>query len=77
MKQHIVAFASVTYANKAKAVLNREGVSAKVIRTPGNVSGGCGYSVVAAAGASFITGVLERNGIPYKSISEVRSQGKA
>lgn len=72
MKQHIVAFASVTYANKAKAVFNKEGVTARVVRTPRNVSGGCGYSVVVTAGASFITDVLDRNGIPYKSISEKR-----
>ncbi len=72
MKQHIVAFASVTYANKAKAVLNREGIRAQVRRTPAGFSGGCGFSVIAAASASSITNILERAGIPYKSISEAR-----
>lgn len=71
VKKHIVAFASVTFASKAKALLNKAGITAEIIRTPRNIAGGCGYSVTAAAPAEKITKILEDNNIPYKSISEI------
>lgn len=70
MKKHIAAFASVTYANKAKTALNRAGIPAEIRRTPGNISGGCGYSVLTAAPAETVIRILGENRIPYKSINE-------
>ena len=71
MKKHIIAFASVTFAGKAKALFNKAGIAADIRRTPRNIAGGCGYSVTASAPAEMLTGILERNNIPYKSISEI------
>lgn len=73
MKKYIIAFASVTYANKAETLFNKMGVAAKIIRTPGKVAGGCGYSIVLSADPVFIMRTLEKNGIPYKGISEEKS----
>lgn len=70
MKKHIAAFASVTYANKANAVLTRYGIPAKVSRTPRTLAGGCGYSVTAECSAERLKRILDENGITYKSISE-------
>lgn len=71
MKKHIVAFASVTFANKARAALNRAGIPASIRRTPKNIASGCGYSVVASAPAETIVRILGENRIPYRSINEI------
>lgn len=73
MKKHIAAFSSVTYANKAKAAFNKYGISARIQRTPKNLAGGCGYSVIADTSAERLKRILEENGIQYKSISEAPS----
>lgn len=70
MKKHIAAFASITYANKAKAALARNGINARVSRTPRTLAGGCGYSVTAECSAERLKRILEENGISCKSISE-------
>ncbi|MGN1089345.1 MAG: DUF3343 domain-containing protein [Huintestinicola sp.] len=70
MKQNIIAFATVTYANKAKALFSKAGISAEIIRTPRTVAGGCGYSITASAPVDRMVRILEDNGIPYKSVSE-------
>ena len=72
MTKHIIAFASVTYANKAKALFNKAAISARVVRTPSALAGGCGYSVIAAAPCDQLTAILESNNIRYKSISEIQ-----
>ncbi|MCM1523335.1 MAG: DUF3343 domain-containing protein [Ruminococcus sp.] len=72
MKKYIIAFASVTYANKAKTFLGNAGIRSEIRRTPRNVAGGCGYSVTAGAPADKIIRILEDNRIPYRSISEIR-----
>ncbi len=70
MKKHIAAFASYTLAVKAQAALRNAGIPSEIRRTPVNIAGGCGYSIVAAAPADTIINVLDNNRIPYKSISE-------
>lgn len=72
VRMHIIAFASVTFANKAGALLNRAGYPAAVKRTPSNVYSGCGYSVVSSAPVEELIKILENNKIPYKSISELK-----
>ena len=70
--KHIIAFASVTYAGKAKSALNKSGYSAEIKRTPRNIASGCGYSVITDAPSVALTKLMEENNIPYKTISEVK-----
>lgn len=70
MKQHIIAFASVTYAEKARVLFNKNGIQAVTRRTPKTIASGCGYSVIASAPADRLVKILEDNRIPYRSISE-------
>lgn len=72
MQKAIIAFASVTYANKAKAALNRSGYSAEIRRTPRNIAHGCGYSVLTDAPSDILTKFMEENNIPYKTVSEIK-----
>lgn len=65
-----ITFASVTFANKAKALLIKEGYEAQVIRTPGNIAGGCGYSVIVNAPVKKAAEILEQNNIHYRSITD-------
>ena len=72
MNKHIIAFASVTYANKARSVFVKNGINAVVKRTPGNLFRGCGFSVVAEGRPEHLVRIMEENGISYKSISAVK-----
>lgn len=72
MNKHIIAFASVTYANKAKELFKKQGINASVIRTPKTMAGGCGYSVIAYASPEKLKDILEKNSVPFKSISEAK-----
>ena len=72
MQKHIIAFASVTFANKAKPVLIKAGHSAEIRRTPANIAHGCGYSVLTDAPSAELIKLMEDNKIPYKTVSEVK-----
>lgn len=72
VQKHIIAFASVTFANKAKTVLNKAGHSAEIRRTPANIAHGCGYSVLTDAPSAALIKLMEDNKIPYKTVSEVK-----
>lgn len=74
MNKHIIAFASVTQANKAKSVFERYGLKAEVKRTPGTLFRGCGFSVDVEGRSDRLVKIMEDNGISYKSISS--AQGK-
>lgn len=76
MNKHIIAFASVTYANKAKSVFEKNGISAEVRRTPGSLFRGCGYSVTVTGRTDRLVRIMEDNGISYRSISTVQSDPK-
>ncbi len=74
VNKHIIAFASVTQANKAKSVFERYGLKAEVKRTPGTLFRGCGFSVAVEGRSDRLVKIMEDNGISYKSISS--TQGK-
>lgn len=76
VNKHIIAFASVTYANKAKSVFEKYGISAEVKRTPGSLFRGCGYSVTVEGRSDRLVKIMEDNGISYRSISSVQSDSK-
>ena len=73
MSKHIIAFASVTYANKAKSVFEKYGLTAEVRRTPGTLFRGCGYSVTVEGRSDRLVKIMEDNGISYRSISSADS----
>ena len=76
VNKHIIAFASVTYANKAKSVFEKYGIPAEVKRTPGSLFRGCGYSVTVEGRSDRLVKIMEDNGISYRSISSLQSGAK-
>ncbi|MCC8042118.1 MAG: DUF3343 domain-containing protein [Oscillospiraceae bacterium] len=69
-KATVVTFSSVTFANKAKAALERAGYQSEVMRTPGAIAGGCGYSVVTGAPLDKVSAVMDKNNIHYRSVTD-------
>lgn len=45
MKYTLIAVSSITYAMKAKRLLNGMGYYCEIEKTPKNLSSGCGYSI--------------------------------
>ena len=68
--KYTVAFGSVTIAMKAQTLLNHNGIRTSVVRTPKNLSSGCGYSLSGYGEVSMTASILERNGIKYKAVME-------
>ncbi|MGN0666250.1 MAG: DUF3343 domain-containing protein [Huintestinicola sp.] len=68
--KHTIAFASLTHANKAKAVFSEYGIPSEVIRTPKTPASGCGYSVIADAPPELLISIMGHNNLHYRSISE-------
>ena len=70
MKKYTIAFGSVNIAMKAQSVFRNQGYKTEVIRTPKNLSSGCGYSLVFYGDIEPAIEILERKGINFKSIME-------
>ncbi len=66
MKYTLFAVSSVTYAMKAKSLLNSMGIFCEVSKTPKNLASGCGYSVRIRDNPDYVAGILEKNGIATK-----------
>ncbi|MCD8107891.1 MAG: DUF3343 domain-containing protein [Oscillospiraceae bacterium] len=66
MKYTLLAVSSVTYAMKAKKLLNSMGIFCEVSKTPKNLASGCGYSVRIRDNPGYVTGILEKSGIAIK-----------
>ncbi len=70
MKYTLLAVSSITYAMKAKKLLNGMGIFCEVSKTPKNLASGCGYSVRIrdnpGDNPDYVTGILEKNGIVTK-----------
>lgn len=71
MKYTLIAVSSITYAMKAKRLLNGMGYYCEIEKTPKNLSSGCGYSIRVKDGSDVITGILKNNGIEYKALMSV------
>lgn len=71
MKYTLLAVSSITYAMKAKRLLNNMGYYCEIERTPKNLASGCGYSLRIRDDPSVITPILDRNGISVKAKSTV------
>jgi len=47
MQKYILNFPSITFAMKSEKLLNTNGITCSIIRTPSDISScGCGYSVL-------------------------------
>ena len=71
MGRYTIAFGSVTLAMKAQSLLNAYGIRASVIRTPKNLTAGCGYSLTGFGDISAAADILDRGGVRYKAIMEL------
>lgn len=63
MTYTLISVSSVTYAMKAKNILNSMGYYCEIERQDKNSRVGCGYSLRVRDDPEFISGILERNGI--------------
>lgn len=67
----ILALTSITYAIKAKNLLNSFGYYCEIQRTPKNLSKGCGYSIVVKNDINLILSILASEGIKIKDQREL------
>ncbi|MBR6338188.1 MAG: DUF3343 domain-containing protein [Ruminococcus sp.] len=68
MQNSLIAMTSITYAMKAKRLLEDKGIYCDIVRTPKNLGTGCGYSLSVRKDPREIIRILEQNGIPHKNI---------
>ncbi len=66
MRYTLIAVSSITYAMKAKRMLNNLGYYCEIERTPKNLATGCGYSIRVRDDPEMISSILDRNGIAIK-----------
>lgn len=71
MKYTLIAVSSITYAMKAKRLLNGMGYYCEIEKTPKNLSSGCGYSIRVKENTDIILGILKNNGIEYKAVMSI------
>ena len=67
---YLIMCRSLTYAQRVANALERSGVPARVLRSPGEISpAGCSYSVkIAARNLARALTVLKETGLPYLGI---------
>lgn len=72
MNKAIVKFSSVTYAMKAKGIVEKYGGKAILKRnTKRTASEGCGYSLVISGNVSRMKNLLELNRVKYISFEMI------
>lgn len=62
----LITMTSITYAMKAKAILNNKKIYCEIEKTPKNIGSGCGYSIRIKDNTNYIIKILDENNIPYK-----------
>lgn len=67
----LIAVSSITYAMKAKRLLNNKGYYCEIEKTPKNLSTGCGYSVRVKDDPEIIAQILRQNSIECKAFMTV------
>jgi len=77
MKAYLITFRSITYAQRAEAAFQRQGIRGTVRRTPRWMEErGCGYALeVKLADSGLGTALLEKQGIPYKRVYRISPDG--
>ena len=68
MKKSLIAMTSITYAMKAKNLLNSLKYYCEIQRTPKDLGTGCGYSIAVTAPPGEITAILEKERIPFRNV---------
>ena len=79
MKYSLITFRSVTPAQRGERVLQRQGYSCSLQRTPRWMQEqGCGYSIrVRYQDAGSCAALLQENQIPYRKVYLLRDNGMA
>ena len=67
----LLAMTSITYAMKAKEIMNGRGIYCEVVRTPKNLGSGCGYSVMVKTDVQRAVEILGRYGITVKAFERL------
>lgn len=70
-RKYIIALSSITYAIKAKNLLNSSGYYCEIQRTPKDLSKGCGYSITVKDDINLILSILSSESIKYKAYKEM------
>ena len=68
MKKSLIAMTSITYAMKAKNLLNSLKYYCEIQRTPKDLGTGCGYSIAVTAHPEEKTAILEKERIPFRNV---------
>ena len=68
MKKSLIAMTSITYAMKAKNLLNSLKYYCEIQRTPKDLGTGCGYSIAVTAPTEEKTAILEKERIPFRNV---------
>lgn len=68
MKKSLIAMTSITYAMKAKNLLNSLKYYCEIQRTPKDLGTGCGYSIAVTAPTEEIIAILEKERIPFRNV---------
>lgn len=66
MNTSIIALTSITYAMRAKTLINSYGYYCEIERTPKDLSKGCGYSIRVKNDINQILSILQTHEIKYK-----------
>lgn len=66
MNKSMIVMTSITYAMKAKTLLNSLGMYCEVVRTPKNLGTGCGYSIVVKNDPDEVISILNDRRIPHR-----------
>ncbi|MBQ7071171.1 MAG: DUF3343 domain-containing protein [Ruminococcus sp.] len=66
MKLYLIAMRSITYAIKAKELLNKLGLFCEIEKTPKDLASGCGYSIKVRDEPEKIKKLLKERGIGWR-----------
>ncbi len=66
MKLYMIAMRSITYAIKAKELLNKMGFFCEIEKTPKELASGCGYSIKVRDEPEKIKKLLKERGIGWR-----------
>lgn len=73
MNKAIIKFSSVTFALKAKDIIEYAGGRASMRKNPGpSKNEGCGYSLIVSGDINVMINLLDMNKIKYKSYEMIR-----
>lgn len=74
MKWCYVKFRSITRAQGGQQILNRRGISSRLVRTPRNIAPrGCGYSLmVPEENLSLVSEILKNEGVSFETDLQTR-----